>query len=164
MRKWRMPIPAPPDGGRAHPLAATTALFRQLHDELRGALADLTNEQLHWAPGGGANAIAVLVVHILGSEAETLESMAGRPVDRDRDAEFVEPSVTVPDLLLRLDEADQLLTRTERSGLDLGRVHALPTLPPGERRPAMTWLIANYGHAREHLGQLLLTKQLLLSP
>jgi hypothetical protein len=40
--------------------------------------------------------------------------------------------------------------------------YALPTLPADEKRPAMTWLIANYGHAREHLGQLLLTKQLAL--
>jgi SAM-dependent methyltransferase len=36
----------------------------------------------------------------------------------------------------------------------------LPTLPPGEVRPGMTWLVGNYGHAREHVGHVQLTKQL----
>jgi len=40
---------------------------------------------------------------------------------------------------------------------------SLPTLPTDERRPGMTWLIGNYGHAREHVGQVQLTRQLFLA-
>ena len=162
MPKWDVPIPAVPDGGRAHPFAATAALYRQLHDELRSAVDGLSDDQVHWVPCDGANSIAVLIVHTLGSEAETLECIAAHPVERDRDAEFVDGPLTVKDLLSRLDEADALLADVARSAPDLGRNFALPTLPAEERRPAMTWLIANYGHAREHLGQVLLTKQLAL--
>jgi len=37
---------------------------------------------------------------------------------------------------------------------------ALPTLSRDDRRPGMTWLIGNLGHAREHMGHLRLTVQL----
>ena len=157
-----MPIPAPPDGGRAHPLAAATALFRQIHAEIRSALEELSFEQLHWTPADGANSIATLVVHLVGSEAETMRTIASLEVSRDRDAEFVESSASVADLIGMLDAADELLKQVSARAPDLGKECALPTLPASEIRPAMTWLIANYGHAREHLGQLLLTKQLAL--
>lgn len=157
-----MPIPASPDGGRAHPLAAATALFRQLHAQIRSEIEGLSFEQLHWTPAAGANSIATLIVHLVASEAETLRVVAGLPVSRDRDAEFVEGSASIADLVAVLDGADELLVQVDRRSPDMGLEHALPTLPAGERRPSMTWLIANYGHAREHLGQLLLTKQLAL--
>jgi hypothetical protein len=157
-----MPIPAAPDGDRAHPLAAATALFRQLHDQLRDEIQGVDPAVLRWVPCEGANSIATLVVHILGSEAETLRSIAGAAVERDRDAEFVPTSLDGKDLLERLDEADAVLARVTATAPDLGRRLALPTLPTDETRPAMTWLVANYGHAREHLGQVLLTKQLAL--
>ena len=157
-----MPIPAEPDGGRPHPLAAAAALFRQIHAQVRSEIAELDVDTLHWTPCAGANSVAALVVHLLGSEAETLRTIAGLPVSRDRDAEFVVLEHTAVDLLALLDEADALLTQVSSRAPDLGRSVALPTLPDSEVRPAMTWLISNYGHAREHLGQLLLTKQLAL--
>jgi uncharacterized protein DUF1572 len=158
-----VPIPALPDGGRAHPLAAADALFRQLHSQIRSEIAGLTNETLHWTPAQGANSIATLVVHVVGSEVETMQAIAGVAVSRDRDAEFVESSLDVAGLCALLDEADALLDQVAIRAPDLGRRTALPTLPADELRPAMTWLIANYGHAREHFGQLLLTKQLAVS-
>ena len=157
-----VPIPASPDGGRAHPLAAATALFRQLHDQIRSEIADLSDEALSWTPDGEANSIATLVVHLVGSEAETMRTIAGLDVARDRDAEFVPGEHSVADLVGLLDDADALLGQVSARAPDLGKECALPTLPADEKRPAMTWLIANYGHAREHLGQLLLTKQLAL--
>ena len=157
-----MPIPASPDGGRPHPLAAATALFSQLHDQIRSEIADLSDEALQWTPDDGANSMATLVVHLVGSEAETMRTIAGLDVDRDREAEFVPAALSVTDLVALLDEADALLRQVSARAPDLGKECALPTLPADEKRPAMTWLIANYGHAREHLGQLLLTKQLAL--
>jgi hypothetical protein len=143
-------------------LAAATALYRQTHDEIRAALDGLSDEAVAWRPCDGANSIAVLVVHLVASEAETLHAIAAKPGERDRPSEFQAAGLGVEDLLKLLDEADALLDQTTHWAPDLGRTFPLPTLPPDERRPAMTWLIANYGHAREHVGQLLLTKQLAL--
>jgi hypothetical protein len=157
-----VPIPAAPDGGRAHPLAAADALFRQLHEEVRSAISGVSDSLLHWRPADGANSMATLVVHLLASEAETMNAIAGIAVDRDRESEFVESALSGTDLAAMLDHADQLLVQVAIKAPDLGREVTLPTLPADEKRPAMTWLIANYGHAREHLGQLLLTKQLAL--
>lgn len=157
-----VPVPAPPDGGRAHPLAATTALFRQLHGLIRSEVTSVSPTLLHWTPAPGANSIATLVVHLVGSERETMCAIANLAVDRDRDAEFVESSASVDELTAMLDDADALLGQVAMRAPDLGRDVSLPTLP-GEVRPAMTWLISNYAHAREHYGQLLLTKQLALN-
>ncbi|HSS60966.1 MAG TPA: hypothetical protein VLK30_05870, partial [Candidatus Limnocylindrales bacterium] len=63
------------------------------------------------------------------------------------------------DLLALLDEADRDVEE------HLGAVTAsdLTELRPrGDRppRPGIEWLLSNYGHAREHLAQIELTKQL----
>ncbi|MEA3019197.1 MAG: hypothetical protein QOI47_721 [Actinomycetota bacterium] len=54
-----------------------------------------------------------------------------------------------------VEELAPLITRAR-----LSAEIALPTLPPTEVRPGITWLVGNYGHAREHVGQIQLTKQL----
>ena len=155
-----MPIPAaPPDRSFA---LAVLALFHQLHDQVRDELAGLRDDDLHWAPGEHTNTIATIVVHMIGSEAETMNVAAGRSCVRDRDAEFVPSDCRRQDLLDLLSSADALLEDVAPS-LDDGRLWAsahLPTLPPEEERPLITWLIGNYGHAREHVGHIQLTKQL----
>ncbi len=64
-----------------------------------------------------------------------------------------------------IDGADDLVTavipRVEADRLT--SVFALPTLPASEVRSGLTWLVGNYGHAREHLGHIQLTKQLYLA-
>lgn len=155
-----MPIPAAPvEPGAA---AAFTALFRQVHDQLRLELAGLDDHALNWIPIPDANSIATIVTHIVGSEAETLRCVAGVECERDRDAEFVGSGLTLPDVLALLDRADDLITELESriTPSRLGAVFPLPTLPAEESRPGLTWLAGNYGHAREHVGQIQLTKQL----
>ncbi len=66
------------------------------------------------------------------------------------------------DLLDQIRQADSLLddlapTLTDDRGL---APTALPTLSSDDRRPGMTWLVGNLGHAREHMGHLRLTVQL----
>ena len=155
-----VPIPAAPEG--ANPGAVVLVLFRQLHQELRDEVAGLTDDALNWVPTPGANSIATIVTHLVGSETETLRSVAGVACERDRDAEFAQRRRTSADLLLLLDEADGLLVevwpRMERRRLTAEI--PLPTLPSDELRPGLTWLVANYGHAREHVGQVQLTNQL----
>ncbi len=61
-----------------------------------------------------------------------------------------------------LDGADDLITELEPR-IDADRLDAavpMPTLSPEEVRPGLTWLIGNYGHTREHVGQVQLTTQL----
>ena len=156
-----MPIPAAPDDPSA--TSVVTALFLQLHEQLRDDLDGLDDEGLNWVPMPGANSIATIVTHLVGSEAETFQSVAGYECERDRDAEFVGRGRTMPEVLGLLDGADDVITELEPR-IDTGRLHALiplPTLPADEVRPGLTWLIGNYGHAREHVGQVELTKQLL---
>ena len=66
------------------------------------------------------------------------------------------------DVLGELQRADELLRalQPEIGPHRLRRILALPTLPDHERRSDLTWLVGNYGHAREHVGHIQLTRQL----
>jgi DinB family protein len=138
-------------------------LFRQVHQQLRDALDGLDQEALNWVPLPGANSIATIVRHLLGSEAEALRSVAGVTCERDRDAEFVGRRLSRDDVLGMLEQSDRLIAELE-PGIDQGRLTAeipLPTCPPEEVRPGLTWLIGTYGHSREHVGQIQISIQLL---
>jgi hypothetical protein len=159
-----MPIPAAPSG--ADSSATLMALFRQLHQQIRDELEGLGDDAINWVPTAGANSIAAIVTHVVGSEAETLQCVAGVPCERDRNAEFAGRTRTRREVLLLLDEADDLLEELEPR-MDAQRLTAelsLPTLPDEETRPGLTWLVGSYGHAREHIGQVQLTKQLCHHP
>ena len=129
-----------------------------LRDELDG----LDDEALNWVPLPGANSVATIVTHLVGSEAEALRCVAGVPCERDRDAEFLGPGLSRADVFGLLEEADELLGHLA-SRIDTGRLMAelpLPTCPPEVVRTGLTWLIGTYGHSREHVGQIELTVQL----
>ena len=129
------------------PVDELVSLFARLHGELAAEVAQLDEVGCNWSPAEGANAVAVLVVHVLGSEAEAFEATLGEPVVRDRDAEFERGVRSRRELLDRIAAADLRLHATWAPAL-CADAHDL-------RR-----LVANHGHAREHLGQLLLTAQL----
>jgi hypothetical protein len=156
-----VPIPAAPVG-RPGVAATVLRLFEQLHEQLRHEIEDLDDAGLNWVPGADANSIATIVTHVVGSEAETLRCVADVPVTRDRDAEFAPGPRTRSEVLGALHGADELLAalRSEIGANRLRAVVALPTLPAEERRSGLTWLVGNYGHAREHVGHIQLTKQL----
>lgn len=138
------------------------SLFRELHQQLRDELDDLADGDLNWVPVPEANSIATIVTHLVGSEAETLRSVAGSSHERDREAEFAQSTRTKDEILLLLEDADRLLNELSTQ-IDLNRLSdliSLPTLPAEEVCPGLRWLVGNYGHAREHLGQIQLTKQL----
>jgi DinB superfamily len=160
MAQLAMPIPAATEGDGL--TSVVLALFCQLHEQVREEVSGLDTNALNWVPVSGANSIATIVVHLLGSEEETLRTVAGLSSERDRDAEFAGEGSTIEEVLGLLEEADQFV-RAVMPRIDVERLEspiALPTLPPGETRSGMTWLVGNYGHAREHLGHIQLTKQL----
>ena len=133
--------------------------FQVVHGHLRDEVRDLTVEELNWKPAPDTNSIAVLVVHTLGSEAEVLRVAANVPGERDRPAEFQVTATDAEDLLREIDQADSYIDamapRIMAEDLAAER-------PRGDRPPetGLHWLLTNYGHAREHLGHIQLTKQL----
>ncbi len=138
--------------------AAFRALYSDLHENLRAQVRGLDDGTLNWRPLPKANSIAVLITHSLGSELEMMRAVRSMPTQRDRDAEF-RAEAGAARLLEAIDAADRemadLITSATREDLTEPR-------PRGDRppRPGIEWMISNYGHAREHLAQIELTKQL----
>jgi hypothetical protein len=125
-----------------------------MRDQVRG----MDHGTLNWSPLPKANSIAVLVTHTLGSEREMVRSLRGVSTDRERDSEF-KVEAEAADLLSLLDQADHDLEEhvAALTVADLTELRPRGDRPP---RPGIEWLISNYGHAREHLAQMELTKQL----
>jgi hypothetical protein len=141
---------------------APSSLFHQAHDQLRDEVSQMDATAINWVPTAGANSISTIITHVVGSEAETLRCVAGLPSERDRGAEFVGKELTLGEILELLDRADDLISAVKQH-LDPDRlksVIALPTLPTEEMRSGLTWLLGNYGHIREHVGHIQLTKRL----
>jgi hypothetical protein len=135
-------------------------LHRMVHDRLREEIADLDGPALNWTPGPDTSAIGTIIVHALGAEAEMLRNLLDIPTSRDRDSEFTIPTHTQAALETRLAAADadwaDLAPRLDAT--------ALRTVRPRPNKPdpqsGLFWLMRNYGHMREHLAQIGLTKQL----
>jgi hypothetical protein len=147
------------DEAGARIVAATLGkLYHDVHDKLRDQVRGMDAGTLNWKPLPLANSVAVLIVHTLGSEREVLRAVRSLPAERDRDSEF-RAEAEAADLVALLDQADREL----REHLDALTATDLTELRPrGDRppRPGIVWLLHNYGHAREHLAQVELTKQL----
>jgi hypothetical protein len=139
---------------------ATTlgALFHSVHDGMREQVRGLDHGTINWKPLPLANSIAVLVVHTLGSEREMIRAVRKLASERDRDAEFKAES-DAADLMGLLDQADRELDEhlSALTSADLTEMRPRGDRPP---KPGLEWLVSNYGHAREHLAQIELTKQL----
>ena len=133
--------------------------FKVVHGQLRDEVRGLSAEELNWKPAPETNSIAVLVVHTLGSEAEVLRVAANVPGERDRPAEFRVSASNAEDLIKEIDEADAYI---EAMAPRITAEDLAAERPRGERLPetGLHWLLTNYGHAREHLAHIQLTKQL----
>ncbi len=134
-------------------------LYRSVHGDLRNELNRIDEGALHWTPGQDTNSVAVLVVHLLGSEAEVLGIVHGEESKRIRDDEFVRRRLGLRDLLARLDEADALLEE-KAPAITLDDLRSMRLRPNRQPQTGLRWLLQNYGHAREHLAHIQLTRQL----
>jgi hypothetical protein len=78
--------------------------------------------------------------------------------ERDRPAEF-KAEADAADLIALVDQADRELDEHvgALTAADLTEMRPRGDRPP---KPGLEWLLSNYGHAREHLAQIQLTKQL----
>lgn len=140
-------------------ISTVAELYGLVHKQMRESVEGLDDEALNWSPGPEMNSIAVLVVHTLGSELDTLNLVRGVSADRDRDAEFTVASATRDELVALIDRADVLLAEHagEITEDDLAATCDRPGRAP---QVGLYWLLFNYGHAREHLGHLHMTAQL----
>jgi hypothetical protein len=147
------------DEAGARTIASTLGtLYHSVHDQLREHVRGMDHGTLNWKPLPQANSVAVLIVHTLGSEREMIRAVRSLPTERDRESEFRAESEAA-DLLALLDQADHELD--EHLGA-LAAADLTELRPRGDRppRPGLEWLLSNYGHAREHVAQIELTKQL----
>ena len=132
--------------------------FRDVHANMRKLIDGMNREDLNWKPHPEANSIAVLVTHTLESEREMLAAVRGVKVPRDRPSEFVADADS-KSLADRLDQADAWLD--EQTG-GMTEADLVAERPRGDNPPrkGVVWMVTNYGHAREHLAQMELTRQL----
>jgi hypothetical protein len=142
----------------ARTMASTIGeLYHAVHDQMREHVRGMDRGTLNWKPLPLANSVAVLIVHTLGSEREVIHAVRMMPTERDRAAEF-KAEAEAADLLALLDEADHDLELLgSLTAADLSELRPRGDRPP---RPGLDWLLSNYGHAREHVAQIELTKQL----
>lgn len=142
------------------PVVSTVAtLYGLVHGKLRDVVRGLDDEALNWSPGPEMNSIAVLVVHTLGSELDTLHRVREIEADRDRDAEFAVTGATQAELLAALDRADERLAE-HAAAITEDDLVSMRTGVRSQEQPGLYWLLFNYGHAREHLGHVEMTAQL----
>jgi hypothetical protein len=138
-------------------------LHRAVHRQLREEIADLDSEVLSWTPGPETSSIGTIVTHALGAETEMLRNVLQIPTNRDRDAEFASQTHQRDTLLQLIDAVDDdwqtLAPRIGENELRAKRPRPNKPIP----QSGLFWLVRNYGHIREHLAQLQLTKQLYLA-
>jgi hypothetical protein len=147
------------DEAGARTIATTVGvLFHWVHDQMREQVRGMDRGTINWKPLPLANSIAVLIVHTLGSEREMIRAVRKLTTERDRDAEFKAES-DAADLIALLDQADRELDEHlgALTAADLTEMRPRGDRPP---KPGLEWLLSNYGHTREHLAQIELTKQL----
>ncbi|HEY6058651.1 MAG TPA: DinB family protein [Candidatus Limnocylindrales bacterium] len=134
-------------------------LLHDGHDAMRDVVDDLSVEDLDWRPIHGANSIGVLVTHALDAERFLVAAAADVVLERDREAAFRVEGSSSDDLAAFIDrmeaEIDDYLDRVRPDLLGA-------TLTRGSRvHPGAWWILHPLEHSREHIGQALLTRQLL---
>jgi|SRR6185437_6805647 len=150
------------DSGDARFVEAFADQYRALHRVLREELQSLTPETLAWTPCDGANSIAVLVTHMLGNEMESVRTVAGVASDRVRAREFEVQGANAGELVALIDRAEGVLEELAPriTAERLGAAHVRPNALDQTPHTGTHILMHSLAHAREHTGQLLLTRQL----
>lgn len=133
--------------------------LRNMHTKMRDLIKDLDRDALNWKPHPEANSIAVLIKHTLGSERMLLGAVRGVIVPRDRPSEF-ESDADQDELAEMLDRADSWLAE-QTDGMTEADLLAERRRPDESAQPGLVWLLIAYGHAREHMAHLELTRQLV---
>lgn len=138
-----------------------------LRNQAKALLEGLSPEALDWRPIQAegelaTNSLAVLAVHLAGSQTYLVKEIIGRtPIQRDREAEFVAKGVSVTELKSRLDAAakitQEVLSPLTEHQLEESRKFR-------DRTETVRWGILHViEHFAIHLGHMQLTRQLWLA-
>jgi uncharacterized damage-inducible protein DinB len=135
--------------------------------DMRPAIEGASPEALNWKPAGdGSNSIAVLAVHVMNSTRMWLSVATGAPLpDRNRDSEFVATANDAASLLAFVDWFAQdcralLDTSSQVDWSAMRQTHPRPRPGASEEVTGAFALVHAVGHLREHVGQIMLTRQL----
>jgi uncharacterized damage-inducible protein DinB len=135
--------------------------------DMRPAIEGASTEALNWHPAGdGTNSLAVLAVHVMNSTRMWLSVATGATLpERDRDSEFVASTSGAADLLAFVDryaaDCRALLDRAENVDWNAMRqTHPRPRPGASHEVTGAYALVHCFGHLREHVGQMMLTRQL----
>jgi len=144
--------------------------IRSILERVSACLEGLSEAQLNWKPPiDGGNSVYVIATHTLGNaRAFVLGIACGRPLERDRPAEFRSSGRDAADLMARgrrlSDDIEAALAGL--SAAELGRRLLPPQSLWGEGeaqeisvREAILHVVE---HASIHLGQLQITRDLAL--
>jgi uncharacterized damage-inducible protein DinB len=128
---------------------------------MRDVVSGLDAEALNWKPldGQETNSIAALFAHALDAERFLIASSVDVTLDRDREAQFRVEVASADELLALIDR-----TETEVNGwIDSLTEESLATeiARPNRTRTGAWWLLHAIEHSNEHVGQALLTRQLV---
>jgi uncharacterized damage-inducible protein DinB len=135
--------------------------LHELHDEIRTAIKELSQEALDWTPGPGMNSINVLVVHLTGAERYWMgDVLLGEPSSRDREAEFQIKGLSSIELANRLSEIENFVKKA-MDGLTLVDLDKKRISPRNGREVTVGYLLPYVlKHVALHLGHVQITKQL----
>lgn len=135
-----------------------------LHDRLTKAASGLTPDQLDRVPAEGANSIAVLITHTLGSEADWLSRAAGRTIVRDRPSEFTTRQKTAEDLVSAIERASRVAPELVETAIAAGvdTMRAGGSLAGTSSARTISYCLAHaLAHTAEHVGHAEVARQVV---
>jgi uncharacterized damage-inducible protein DinB len=136
--------------------------YHDVYHDLKEVLNDLPGEALNWKPYEGANSIAVLTTHILGNQLETLRTVRGVATSRNRASEFKTEDATAAGLLELVADADSVMHELvdEITSAELEAKTTRPAASADTPSTGLYHLAHSIAHAREHVGQIWMTRDL----
>ncbi len=130
-------------------------ITRTFPDQIRAAVAQLTDEQIWWRPNEQSNSVGNLILHLTGSLNHYINrQIGGIPFDRDRDAEFAERKHIGRDELMAHFDDMIAKAKTTFDNLSLDRLGD-PSPEPRMYRIVAEDIVGVCTHISAHAAQIL---------
>lgn len=132
------------------------AYLDQYREIIIWKIEDLDETQARWRPALNANSLLNLLVHLTGVERNWGERvMGGNTIERDRDAEFGDLSITVPDAI------DAYRKASDRTN-EIARGLKPDDTSVGDEQYSVRWVLLHLiEEAARHAGHADITRELL---
>ena len=135
--------------------------LQEFHDEIRAVIKGLPQTELDWTPTAEINSLNALVTHLSGAERYWIgDVIAGKPAERDREAEFRVQGLSEQDLLQRLSNNEDYFQKA-LGLLALQELEEQRTSLRNGRSVTVGWALCHaLKHTALHLGHMQITRQL----